>query len=61
MMIIETSLMVQWLRLHAADAGGVGSTPGQTTKITTCCLACPPAPPPPKKNDDDGLTKHFRI
>ena len=41
MMIIETSLVVQWLRLHAADAGGVGSTPGQTTKITTCCLAWP--------------------
>ena len=44
MMIIETSLVVQWLRFHAADAGDMGSNPGQTTKITTCCLTCPPSP-----------------
>ena len=25
----ETSLMVQWLRFHAATAGGEGSIPGQ--------------------------------
>ena len=29
----ETSLMVQWLRLHASKAGGVGSIPGWGTKI----------------------------
>jgi len=28
-----TSLGVQWLRLHASTAGGVGSIPGQGTKI----------------------------
>ena len=28
-----TSLAVQWLRLHASDAGGAGSIPGQGTKI----------------------------
>ena len=28
-----TSLAVQWLRLHASNAGGEGSTPGQGTKI----------------------------
>ena len=28
-----TSLAVQWLRLHASNAGGTGSIPGQGTKI----------------------------
>ena len=28
-----TSLVVQWLRLHASNAGGTGSIPGQGTKI----------------------------
>ena len=27
------SLVVQWLRLHASNAGGMGSIPGQGTKI----------------------------
>ena len=30
---IGTSLMVQWLRLQAANAGGMGLIPGQGTKI----------------------------
>ena len=29
----ETSLVVQWLKIHASTAGGVGSIPGQGTKI----------------------------
>ena len=28
-----TSLVVQWLRLHASNAGNAGSIPGQGTKI----------------------------
>ena len=28
-----TSLEVQWLGLHASTAGGMGSIPGQGTKI----------------------------
>ena len=28
-----TSLVVQWLRLHASSAGGAGSIPGWGTKI----------------------------
>ena len=28
-----TSLVGQWLRLHAFSAGGVGSIPGRGTKI----------------------------
>jgi len=28
-----TSLVVQWLRLHASNAGGVGSIPGWGIKI----------------------------
>ena len=28
-----TSLAVQWLGLHASNAGGVGSVPGRGTKI----------------------------
>ena len=30
---LGTSLVVQWLRLHAANAGIVGLIPGQATKI----------------------------
>ena len=30
--ISGTSLVVQWLRLHAPNAGGVGLIPGQGTK-----------------------------
>ena len=29
---VETSLVVQWLRLQAANAGGLGSIPGQETR-----------------------------
>ena len=29
----ETSWVIQWLRLHAANAGGRGLNPGQRTKI----------------------------
>ena len=28
-----TSLVVQWLELHTSTAGGMGSIPGQGTKI----------------------------
>ena len=34
--ITGTSLAVQWLRLHASIAGGIGSIPGQGT---TACHA----------------------
>ena len=30
---LGTSLAVQWLRLHASNAGGMSSIPGQGTKI----------------------------
>ena len=39
---LRTSLEVPWLRLQASDAGGVGSIPGQGTKIphaTPCSMA----------------------
>ena len=29
---LRTSLVVQWLRLHAPNAGGLGSIPGQGTR-----------------------------
>ena len=31
---IRTSLVVQWLRLHAPKAGGMGSIPGRGTRIS---------------------------
>ena len=31
--VLATFLAVQWLRLHASNAGGVGSIPCQGTKI----------------------------
>ena len=39
---IGTSLVVQWLRLCASNAGGAGSIPGQGAKI-------PPAAGPKNK------------
>ena len=36
---LGNSLVVQWLRLQASDAGGMGSTPGKGTKVPTCCVA----------------------
>ena len=31
-----TSLVVQWLRLHAPNAGGLGLIPGQVTRSCMC-------------------------
>ena len=31
---VQTSLVVKWLRLLASTAGGLGSIPGQGTKIS---------------------------
>ena len=45
-----TSLVVQWLRLHASMAGGVGSIPGQGTKI-------PHAARPKNKNKKNNRKK----
>ena len=33
MCAVGTSLVIQWLRLHASTAGATGSIPGQGTKI----------------------------
>ena len=41
--LLGTSLVVQWLRLHAPSAGGLGSIPGQGTRshvlqvLVSCC------------------------
>ena len=31
-----TSLVVQWLRFHAPNVGGLGSIPGQGTFLSKC-------------------------
>ena len=36
-----TSLVVQWLRLHAPNAGGPGSIPGQGTRSHMLQLSVP--------------------
>ena len=36
-----TSLEVQWLRVHASNAEGMGSIPGWATKIPTCRVVQP--------------------
>ena len=36
--ILGTSLVVQWLRLRAPNAGGLGSIPGQGTRSHTLQL-----------------------
>ena len=35
---VGTSLMVQWLRLHASNAGGTDLIPGQETQIPHAVL-----------------------
>ena len=35
---IDTSLVAQWLRLHASTARGIGSIPSWRTKISACCM-----------------------
>ena len=37
---LETSLVVQWLRLHAPNAGDLGSIPGQGTRSHILQLRC---------------------
>ena len=36
-MHLETSLVVQWVRLHAPNAGGLGSIPGQVRELDPTC------------------------
>ncbi|TEA37609.1 hypothetical protein DBR06_SOUSAS5310036, partial [Sousa chinensis] len=36
--VLGTSLVVQWLRLHTPNAGGLGSIPGQGTRSHTSQL-----------------------
>ena len=40
--ILETSLVVQWLRLHTSNAGSTGSIPGQGTKTPRAAWHGPP-------------------
>ena len=44
-----TSLVVQWLGLHASTAGGTGSIPGRGTRIP-CAVRCSPK----KKKEELG-------
>ena len=49
-----SSLVVQWLGLHASTAGGPGSIPGQGTKIPQCRTV---RPKKPQKNKTNKQTK----
>ncbi|TEA31394.1 hypothetical protein DBR06_SOUSAS710187 [Sousa chinensis] len=35
-----TSLVAQWIRLHAPNAGGLGSIPGLGTRSQIACCNC---------------------
>ena len=48
----RTSLAVQWLRLHASTAGGMGSIPGQGTKIPQAAAL------QPKEKKKIGASSH---
>ena len=37
----KTSLVAQWLKIHASTAGGVGSIPGQGTRFHKLCRTQP--------------------
>ena len=45
-----TSLEVQWLKLHASNAGDAGLIPGQGTKLSHAANMCRP-----KKKKKEGL------
>jgi len=50
-MYFGISLVVQWVRLCKSTAEGMGSIPGQGTKIphVVRCSPSPPSPPPKEK------------
>ena len=54
-----TSLAVQWLRLRASTAGGMGSISGWGTKIPHATW-CPHPPPPKAKASDKGKDEHVK-
>ena len=54
---IGSSLVVQWLRLQASTAGGMGSIPGWGTKI----LHAMQYARPPKKRRVLGLQEHPKL
>ena len=45
-----TSLTAPWLRLHTSNAGGMGSIPGQRTKIPNATVWCDQKEKRKKKN-----------
>ena len=57
---VGTSLAIQWLRLRASTAGGVGSTPGLGSKIppaSQCCQTPPPTQKPKTKTSKQKTQK----
>ena len=58
---IGTSLAVQWLRLHASNAGGAGSIPSQGTKITHTAWSGPKKKKNRKENGDSECHRHGSV
>ena len=61
---LGTSLVVQWLRLCASYAGGLGSVPGQGTKISHAVWYCQKIkkktkPKKPSKLEASGVCLHL--
>ena len=51
----EVPLAAQWLGLHTFTAEGVGSVPGQGTKIPQAVQCSPPTPPRKEARKPDFL------
>ena len=50
---VETSLVIQWLRLHSPNTGGPGSIPGQRSKFYMPQLKKKKSPPYGATNAED--------
>ena len=54
--------VVQWLGLCASTAGGMGSVPGQGTRIPTCCVAwAPPTKKDPRSSVRMNFSAHIQV
>ena len=56
-----TSLVIQWLRLHAPNAGGPGSIPGQGAQFSSVALSCPTLCADPMDGSMPGFPVHHQL
>ena len=56
-----TSLVIQWLRLHAPNAGGPGLISGQGAQFSSVALSCPTLCADPMDGSTPGFPVHHQL